>query len=245
VAVTGGFHFRLVTAGALHSCALTLENKAYCWGANFDGQVGDGTTIKRTAPTAVAGGLRFSRIKSSGGYTCGLTTSDKTYCWGGTLVPVLLPGGFSFRQVTSGCGLTADRKAYCWGGNQTGRVGDGTTTDRTAPVAVAGELSYNQLVSGGVTTLNKAYCWGYNFTGALGDGSETNRLTPTAVLGGLLFDGVTPGDYHTCGVTTTGRAYCWGHNAYGQLGNGTRTGPQLCEFAIPCSRKPVAVVAPS
>jgi alpha-tubulin suppressor-like RCC1 family protein len=116
-------------------------------------------------------------------------------------------------------------------------------------VAVAGELSYNQLVSGGhtcgVTTLNKAYCWGYNFTGALGDGSETNRLTPTAVLGGLLFDGVTPGDYHTCGVTTTGRAYCWGHNAYGQLGNGTRTGPQLCEFAIPCSRKPVAVVAPS
>jgi alpha-tubulin suppressor-like RCC1 family protein len=97
-----------------------------------------------------------------------------------------------------------------------------------------------------VTTGHHAYCWGYNFTGALGDGTETDRRqTPVAVAGGLLFSGVSPGDgYHTCGVTTLGRAYCWGHNAYGQLGTGTSTGPETCQYYLPCSTKPKAVVGP-
>jgi alpha-tubulin suppressor-like RCC1 family protein len=235
VAVAGGLPFRQVSAGPIHSCAITTDNRAYCWGANFAGQLGDGTTSERHSPVPVAGGLRFRRIRASG-YTCGVTTDDKAYCWGGDHhVPTLIPGGISFRQVNAGCGLTADHKGYCW-------------ESYGQPALVSG-FSFNQLVRSGricgVTTLNKAYCWGDNFTGALGDGTETNRTSPTAVLGGFLFSGVSVGEgYHTCGVTTSGKAYCWGHNAYGQLGLGSNTGPETCDFALPCSRRPRAVVGP-
>jgi Regulator of chromosome condensation (RCC1) repeat len=51
--------------------------------------------------------------------------------------------------------------------------------------------------------------------------------------------------HHTCGVTTLSLGYCWGHNAYGQLGNGTSAGPETCDYAIPCSRKPKQVIGPS
>jgi alpha-tubulin suppressor-like RCC1 family protein len=237
VAVAGGqIRFRQVNLGALHSCGIATDDRAYCWGANFAGQLGDGTTINRPRPVLVAGGLRFRRI-AAGGYTCGLTTGNKVYCWGGgRLQPTAIPGGMTFVQATAGCGLVADRRAYCW-------------SDFGQPEPLAGGLSYNTLVMSGlracgVTTGNRAYCWGDNFTGSLGDGTETTRAVPTAVLGGLSFRGVDAGPgWHTCGVALSGRAYCWGHNAYGQLGLGTNTGPEDCH-TLPCSKRPRPVVAP-
>ena len=35
---------RQVNAGGLHNCAVATDNRAYCWGWNVFGQIGDGTT---------------------------------------------------------------------------------------------------------------------------------------------------------------------------------------------------------
>jgi alpha-tubulin suppressor-like RCC1 family protein len=125
--------------------------------------------------------------------------------------------------------MTAAGAAYCWGDNESGQLGDGTTTPNYwSPVPVLGELTFAEVSAGthyscGVTTGGAAYCWGWNSVGQLGDGTTTDRTTPVPVLGGLTFARVSAGYYHTCGVTTTGAAYCWGENNYGQLGNGTTT----------------------
>ena len=105
-----------------------------------------------------------------------------------------------FRQVSAGtCGVTPDHRAYCWGDNFLGQLGDGTTTDRLTPVAVAGGLRFREVSTGfvhtcGVTPDDRAYCWGLNASGQLGDGTTTNRLTPVAVAGGLRFRQVTAGN---------------------------------------------------
>lgn len=80
--VAGDERFREVTAGALHTCALTTEGEARCWGGNVHGQLGDGTTQNRLIPTPVEEAVRLTAIKGLGSHTCGLTVAGQAVCWG-------------------------------------------------------------------------------------------------------------------------------------------------------------------
>jgi alpha-tubulin suppressor-like RCC1 family protein len=263
---------RQVSAGEIHNCAVATDNRAYCWGYNADGQIGNGTTsFERLAPTLVAGGLSFRQISAGYYHTCGVTTDNRAYCWGrggylgdGTamsrLRPVRVAGGLSFRQVSAGwehtCGVTTDDRVYCWGENVFGQLGNGTQGDigypELSPVAVMGTLRFRGVSVGiyhscAVTTTDRAYCWGGDQWGQLGDGAASGtcqvtfntrpcRKTPTLVAGGYRWrqvdagGGGGPGEDQpdadggrTCGVTTDGRAFCWGDGTQGQNGDGTRS----------------------
>jgi alpha-tubulin suppressor-like RCC1 family protein len=80
--VAGGLLFDRVSAGEFHSCGETPGNRAYCWGNNFDGQLGDRTTTERLTPVPVVGGLIFSQVSAGGHHTCGVTTANRAFCWG-------------------------------------------------------------------------------------------------------------------------------------------------------------------
>jgi len=86
------------------------------------------------------------------------------------------------------CGVTTDRVTYCWGRNDQGQLGDGTTTQTSAPVPVTGQLTFATVSAGagficGVTTGGVGYCWGSNVNGQLGDGTTTPRAMPVRVAG--------------------------------------------------------------
>ena len=90
VAVSGGLVFQAINAGESHTCSITLAGTAYCWGNNYYGQVGDGTSGNtRTSPVAVSGGLVFESISAGESHTCGLIAGGAIYCWGyGSSSPV-------------------------------------------------------------------------------------------------------------------------------------------------------------
>src|SRR5439155_22774592 len=103
-----------VDAASVHSCALNASGEAFCWGLNFNGQLGDGTTTARPVPTAVTGGLRLAALSPGFVYTCGLTTTGAAYCWGfnangqlgdGTttqrLVPTPVAGDLTFAALSA------------------------------------------------------------------------------------------------------------------------------------------------
>jgi alpha-tubulin suppressor-like RCC1 family protein len=241
--VSGGLSFARINAGAEHTCGITTDNVAYCWGLNRDGRLGDGTTDSRTTPTPVAGLLSFVDVSAGGSHTCGVTTANEAYCWGdnyggqlgdGTaetrLTPTPVAGNAAFTQVTTGfvhtCGITTDNVAYCWGPNTAGQLGDGTTTRRLTPTPVSGALAFADVRAGydhtcAATTDHAAYCWGFNDSYRLGDGTTIQRETPNPVAGALSFARVGASYLHTCGITTGNVVYCWGFNADGQLGDGT------------------------
>jgi hypothetical protein len=207
----------------------------------------DGGTGKSNSVSVQVISSAFMTLSAGGGHTCGVTTSGTAYCWGDNFSgdvgdgdlsqhasPVPVSGGLTFAAVSAAagggftCGVTTGGAAYCWGSNVSGGLGDGTTTNRSNPVAVLGGLSFVAVSVGlfhacGVTPGGAAYCWGYNNAGQLGDGTRTDRTSPTLVLGGLKFAKVSAGGGHTCGVTTEGAVYCWGLNAFGELGDGTTT----------------------
>ena len=93
--------FRQISAGWSHSCGVTTDNRAYCWGSDSAGQLGDGMTTNRGRPTLVAGGLRFLEVYAGGVHSCGITTANRAYCWGGNAAGQL------------GDGTTTDRHRCC------------------------------------------------------------------------------------------------------------------------------------
>ena len=84
VEVAGSRTFSQLIAGGFigHTCALTGTGAAYCWGENERGQIGDGTTVDRLAPTAVFGGLIFTSLDAGFRHTCGRDHTGALYCWG-------------------------------------------------------------------------------------------------------------------------------------------------------------------
>ncbi len=84
VQVSGELPFSAVTAfaGIAHTCGLTPGGAAYCWGANYYGEIGVAPPTGATAPIAVPGGLTFASLSTGQSDTCGTTASGAAYCWG-------------------------------------------------------------------------------------------------------------------------------------------------------------------
>jgi alpha-tubulin suppressor-like RCC1 family protein len=157
-----------IDAGALHTCAVTTTGSARCWGENFNGQLGNGTTTNATSPVQVTGLTSGVTAIAAGRYhTCAATTGG-AHCWGlntdGQLgdgtgdssnLPVEVTGLTSgATAITAGryhtCAATTTGAARCWGGNLDGQLGDGTGETSNLPVQVTGGASYGSLSSSGI-----------------------------------------------------------------------------------------------
>lgn len=216
LAVAPELIFRDVATALDHTCALTLDGRAYCWGAGFAGQLGDGSTAARTQPAPVAGNLRFRGLSALGQHTCALADSG-AYCWG----------------------LDADGEAGNPAAVGSCRLGGLAFGCALSPARVAAAEHWVQVVAGGshscgLTQAGEALCWGSNRSGQLGavapaicpdlPAPHPCATRPVPVAGStprVRFRALVAGAAHTCGLTRDGRAYCWGRNDMGQLGTGS------------------------
>jgi alpha-tubulin suppressor-like RCC1 family protein len=241
LAVAGGIAFASISAGADHTCGVALSpiGAAYCWGENFHGELGDGTTTERHAPVLVIGGINFVSVSAGGNFTCGLAVNGGVYCWGagGALgngsfaqssLPVRVASSVTFAAVSAGlehaCALGTDGLGYCWGQGQF--LGDGVQSDtaHSTPVPLAGNIKFRVLQpswNGGcaIGQDDQTYCWGQI-------PRTTFANSPTLLPGGLTFTslGVGPTASHGCAITASHAAYCWGVDTNGQTGDGPPAG---------------------
>lgn len=51
--MSGGFQFASLSLGTWHTCGISTDGRAYCWGLNGSGQLGNGTTQDANVPTPV------------------------------------------------------------------------------------------------------------------------------------------------------------------------------------------------
>jgi len=248
-----------VSAGSLHSAALTADGEVWAWGGNAFGQLGDGSVTTRLTPVSVLTGV--VSIAASERHTLAAKADGTVWSWGTAANGRLGNGGSSGNvqtptqvssltnivQVAAGrehsLVLKSDGTVWSFGSNADGQLGDGTTTQRQSPVAVTGltgivaiaagrDASYAlQTDSAGAGTV---WAWGANNVGQLGDGSNFPRTTPTKVIGLSNATSVSSsfGSDTAFAVTADGHVHGWGSNNKGQLGQG-EAGDQVTAVVLP------------
>jgi alpha-tubulin suppressor-like RCC1 family protein len=205
----GAAPLRSLAAGNGYSCGMATDGRAYCWGRNDRGQLGDGSSTDSPLPVLVGGGTIFDPagdIAAGAAHACARRADGVVLCWGrndrgqlgeGSMVDRAAPvqvGTTPFVMLTAGdahtCALTAAGTAFCWGANDAGQLGIGTAgVDNPSPQPVSAANGFKVIAAGGAHTCALAaigesgapYCWGLNTEGQLGDGTTTNRAVPTPV----------------------------------------------------------------
>ncbi|HEX2312108.1 MAG TPA: hypothetical protein VHJ17_00105 [Thermomonospora sp.] len=238
-----------VSAGIDFSVALKNDGTVWTWGSNADGRLGDGTTTSRTTPVTVSGLTSVTSIAAGSSYVLAARTDGTVRAWGGNsngqlgdgtttsrTTPVHVSGltgvstwpGALAAGFNHSLAVLADGTVRAWGNNAGGKLGDGTTTDRTTPVTVTGLSSAVTVEAGLGHTLatesdGDVRAWGDNSHGQLGDGTTTSRTTPVPVSGLTATTGVAAGTWHSAVTRADGALWTWGDNTHGQLGNATTT----------------------
>ena len=250
VSVVGNFSdWCQISNNGPHTAAVRTGGSAWAWGFNLNGQLGDNTVTQRSSPVSVVGGFTsWCQVSAGLAHTAAVRTNGSAWAWGynynGRLgdntttnrsSPVSVVGGFSdWCQISAGsCHTAAVRtggSAWSWGFNNSGQLGDNTSTSRSSPVSVVGGFTNWCQISAGlahtaaVRTSGSAWDWGNNYGGRLGDNTVTNRSSPVSVVGGFSdWCQISAGRYHTAAVRTSGSAWSWGYNNVGQLGDNTVT----------------------
>jgi alpha-tubulin suppressor-like RCC1 family protein len=146
-----------VSAGGAHSLALTSGGRVLAWGADSDGQLGDGGTTNSSVPVPVhlPAGIRVIAVSAGTDYSLALTSDGRVLAWGADFVgqlgdggttdssvPALvhLPAGARVIAVSAGgsysLALTSGGEVLAWGYNGDGELGNGTTKGSPVPVEV-------------------------------------------------------------------------------------------------------------
>lgn len=205
---TGSTNWASVTAGAAHTCALKKDDSLWCWGSNYYGQLGNGTTDDKKIPTQIGNEKNWAMIAAGGtNYTCGLKKNGTLWCWGhngfgqlgvgtydGKNTPTQVGTDtdwmmiFTSRGVSLAytCGVKNDGSLYCWGNNKDGQLGDGTTAKKLSPTKISAISNVIDAALGkshacAITDPDSLWCWGENYWGQLGDGTKVNMKNPTEV----------------------------------------------------------------
>jgi len=200
-----------IAAGSSHSVAIKTDGTLWAWGANNNGQLGDGTVTLRNTPVQVkdVGGV---------GYISGV---------------VQVVAGYDYTVA-----VKADGTVWAWGLNNQGQLGNGTTVSTSTPVQVkdVGGVGYLAGVtvvsidfyhSLALKTDGTVWAWGLGSNGQLGNNTTVSTTTPVQVKGvggvGYLTDvsQITAGGNNSIALKTDGTVWAWGYNINGSLGDGT------------------------
>jgi hypothetical protein len=229
--------------GSAHSIALKTDGTVWTWGANFSGQLGDGTVINHLLPAQVSGLSGITAIDAGFDFSLALKSDGTVWSWGGNftgqlgdgtnimrLTPVQVKNLTGVKAIaagdTFGMALKTDGSLWAWGNNGNGQLGDGGNRPKAIPVQVINLGNVKAISAGGfhslaVKTDGTIWTWGANFSGQLGNGTNQDSNIPVQIVSLNNITAVAGGFAHSLAVTNDGKVFSWGANSNGQLGDGT------------------------
>ncbi|HWB80873.1 MAG TPA: hypothetical protein VG755_38185 [Nannocystaceae bacterium] len=248
---TRDLHRSRIAVSNASTCAIVPDGTVRCWGANWEGQLGDGAGESSATPVVVAGLTDVVAIDAGTAHVIALRSNGTVWRWGtrhgdidggGTpwdATPQQVPGLSDIVSIgsawASDCAVRADGRAFCWGH---GWLGDGDGLKMSdSPVQVS-SIDTAVATNGHCVLLANGIvkCWGENDHGEVGDGTLIDRTTPVSVpgIGTAVAIACTGRTRHA--VLADGTIRSWGWNHGGALGNG------IASDVLSHSTTPVQVV---
>lgn len=261
----GGGGWSSVAVGSDRTCALDVDGRAWCWGAEGTAPLGTGgvtdvcfATACAPSPAAVRTTLRFQQISVGARHACAIDVAGTPWCWGsnasgqlgvaspalaGEPVPVATPGRFVAiaAGVDHSCAIRDDAVVLCWGGNAMGQLGRGNGRNDDVPAPTFDTFRATHIAAGdertcAIASTGETSCWGAIWLYTQ-DGLEFSRrqFLPERVPQAPRFAQLAIGTLTTCGIDREGTAWCWEANGFGQMGTTSLAG----------SRVPLQVATPA
>ena len=190
-----------LSSGGLHKSSIKTDGTLWAWGANLQGRLGDNTVDNRSSPIQVGALTDWAQVSAGSQHTVAIRTGGELYAWG------------------ANGGSLPNTPGY-------GRLGDGTTINRSSPVQVGALTTWSQASAGAFHTAalktdGTLWTWGGNDTGQLGQNNVIFRSSPVQVGAFTNWAQVSAGQFQTISIKTDGTLWAWGRNNSGELGDGT------------------------
>lgn len=192
----------LSSTGVATRCAVLQSGSIKCWGSNYAGQLGDGTTADSLVPLVIPGITNATEVAIGVyGSVCAVLDTGSIKCWGAnywgqlgngttiaSAIPVTVTGITNATAIEAGsrsyCSILSSGSIQCWGENVWSQLGNGTTTDSSVPVDVAGVTNATAITSTeyathcAIVASSTIRCWGLNRDGQLGHGVTDSGPVP-------------------------------------------------------------------
>lgn len=229
-----------VSSGYSSSCAVRADGSVACWGSNWAGQLGNGTTYDSVIPQLTDLDGAASEVTVGEVHACALMVDATVRCWGSNwngqlgnldfepvLTPVSVPGIDHVVSVGAGayhtCSVRDDGTAWCWGYGGSGQLGQPGLWEPVPPTQVPGITTAVDVAAGDYHTCVLLEDGTVSCFGAFGAGEfgYTEYFEPTLIEGFNNAIALGGGADFACGLVASGRVKCFGGNWIGQLGDGT------------------------
>lgn len=229
--------YKSISVGLYHTCGISLDGLARCWGRGDFVQLGLAHVKSAKVPLTVDSFnnvvIKYKSIASGAYHTCGIKEDDTLRCWGRSDFGQLGTGqahyqgtiqnidpGVRYKQVSLGdfhtCGITMDDQIKCWGKNDFGQIGVGHQEPVTKPTLVSKTLKFKKVKVGKFHTCaeslnNELYCWGRNNYFQLSSKEVPHILTPEITTKLTYGSDFMLGEFSTC-YSQPGKLGCRGYH---------------------------------
>ena len=230
-----------IAAYGVNSIGLKMDGTLFAWGANNQGQIGDGTDTNRNTHVLVSTSSDWVSVAIGFHNTFAIKANGTLWAWGennvgqlgdsttiGRKTPVQIGKADDWVSISADyehtMALKADGTLWIWGSNSHAQLGDGTTTGRISPIQLGTSDDWTCISAKGsrsyaIKSNGTLWGWGYNWEGLLGIGFVTPRMaTPVQIGTDTNWVTISVGQRHCMAQKADGTLWVWGDDQWDQCG---------------------------
>jgi PKD repeat protein len=216
-----------IGVGGAHALAIDDSGMIWAWGANWEGQIGDGTLDHRSSPVSIARLGSYTEVVGGSSFSFAIDYDGMVYGWGfnsmgqvgeGTIEnrssPVSIIRSGIYKSISAGSdhalAIGDSGMIWAWGRNDVGSLGINNLNNTSSPVSICRPGSYVTVRAGERSSLaidgsGKVWAWGRNDEGQLGTNSINGTSSPVSIAGVYYYSDISTAWEHVIALEDTDR----------------------------------------